>query len=738
MEREKFSYYRPPIGLAVIPTATKTLGDIYQQITTNPALQTATENLREILNTQGEDSYRTEKTKSLPSVTFGGVFDYRHSDPERLLEETRRKLETETDPEKEKSLERKIQTLSGKKGLLSLSGYLVIDIDHISQTGVSLEELRDRLSQDREIGLRLIFVSPSGDGLKLVCKTSSLMTDSQSYKGVFEALRHYINTNYSPSGEIVDRSGSDITRLCLLPFDKEAVLREWEDTFSAERHPVPRPERPSQREDYSRSKTGDSEDGVEEIVRRVEESGIDIAPDYQDFLKLGYVFAQYGEEGREYYKRICRVHINRGGYNITEEEINSQFDKCRGGYGNIGTLIEICKDMGINVYDYNNKRGGLPYQKGQSSHSGQAVLKTAKEDTPEESPEEKYRKYLEIPDLRDVMTAKREGIKTGYLFRNTQGREETLTLPSGALTIVCGQSSHGKTRFLQNISLSLAKDLERKGEEGEVLFFAFEEDYSEIALQFANLSANIPQLSKYGTDNTEVLRDYYKTGRLNKAVETKRQTALSGLSQFEGLQKEGRLRIYYTPDTFSGDLCKILEYLSSKIPIKAVFMDYVQAIYKEGYRKDRREELREICKELNNTAKSLDIPIVLSAQLNRDTPNPTSISSDNIAESADITRYANIVLCLWNSAFINDLKDKDKYLESKDYSRIKSKGFVLGEPGKLYCLLTKNRGGIPYPECILSFDGDTGKISENDDLPPGDTGEDKTSGGKFSGEFFQA
>ncbi len=360
--------------------------------------------------------------------------------------------------------------------------------------------------------------------------------------------------------------------------------------------------------------------------------------------------------------------------------------------------------------------------------------------TSQRTPEERYRGYLDIPDIQTEISKKKEGIKTGYSFKNSQGKEERLILSPG-LTLICGKSSHGKSRFLQNLSLQILQDLRNKEEEGEVLFFAFEEDYPEVLLQFANIYTRTPGLSQYGTSNTEVLRDYFKTGNLNKSpnvsphksqeenrrIRERRGEILSRLERFKEIQTSGRLRIYYSPDLqVKGDrttldrvhLSGVLDYLSSQLKVKAVFLDYAQAIYKEGYRKDRREELREICKELNDLSKRLGTPFVLSAQLNRDTPNPSSMSGDNIAESADITRYSDTILCLWNSAFINDVKDKDRYLESKDYKLLKDRGFELGTGGKLYCILTKNRGGTPYVDAVLDFVGDTGEIPTNEDLPP--------------------
>lgn len=719
MERDLFSYYRPPIDSTPIPTETLSLGEVYRRITTDTSLQENTRRVREAL-LQGEDRYREEKKRLLPSVTFGGVFDYRHRNPQRLREEKLRKLETETDPGKVSRLERDIKTLEGKKGLLSLSGFITIDIDHISQSGLSLEELRDKLSRDRETGVRLVFVSPSGDGLKLVCKTAREIQTLSQYEEVYQSLRHYINTAYSGEVEIVDGSGKDVTRLCLLPFDPQAILRDWEDTFRPELHPVPtyRPEPP--REDYSRllQEWEDSqEDGIEEIVRRVEESGVDIAPEYKDYLPLVYSFTALGDRGLPLLHRVCRLSPK---YN--PEDTERDWEECSKSPEpqDIGYFVNLCKRRGIDV----SRHRETPRRESTSTRTEKVPQKAGKDPSP--SKEEKFREYLDIQDLREIASTKKEGLPTLYEFKDKEERKrERLVLPTGALTLVCGRSSHGKTRLLQNLALQIASTEYESGGDGVVLYFSFEESLLDAVIRFTNIQVNEEKLSAYGTSNTEVLLDYYKTGRLNKAPQDTRTRVLPRLHSFEEhLYKGGRLRIYYTPDLHSQDLCSLLEYLSSRLRIKAVFLDYVQAIYKEGYKGDRREELREICKDLNKSAISLDVPFILSAQLNREAPNPTSMSGDNIAESADITRYANTILLLWDSARTRDiaLPGLGAYLNTQDGKDIVKRGLPLGIPGTLYAVLAKNRGGTPDLEAFLKVVPETGKVEENakietEDLP---------------------
>ena len=720
MDKELFSFYRPPIDSTPIPTESLSLEEVYRRITTDRTLQDNTETIRTLLHLEGEDRYKEEKKRLLPSVTFGGVFDYRHRDPQRLQEDKRRRLETETDPQRASRLRRDIETLEGKRGLLSLSGYVTIDIDHISQSGLSLEDLRDKLSRDRGTGVRLIFVSPSGDGLKLVCKSYTRIGSSSQYEEVYQSLRHYINTGYSGKTEIVDGSGKDVTRLCLLPFDSQAILKDWEECFHPELHPVPSRQPETSGTDYSRllEEWEDSQgDGVEDIVRRVEESGLDIAPEYSEYLPLVYSFTALGDRGLPLLHRVCRLSPK---YN--PEDTDRDWEECKksGETQDIGYFVNLCKRRGIDV----SRHRETPRRDSTSTRTEKDSQKAGKD--PSTAKEDKFLGYLDIQDLRSLANQRKEGISTLYEFRDKEGRKrERLVLPTGALTLVCGRSSHGKTRLLQNLALQIASREYESGGDGAVLYFSFEESLLDAVVRFSNIHINTPQLSQYGTSNTEVLLDYYKTGVLNKAPKETRSKVLPRLYSFEEtLYKSGRLRIYYTPDLQSGELCRLLEYLSSKMKIKAVFLDYVQAIYKEGNRKDRREELREICKDLNKTAISLDVPFVLSAQLNREAPNPTSMSGDNIAESADITRYANTILLLWDSARIRDiaLPGLRFYLSTPEGEDLTKRGFNLGIPGQLYAVLAKNRGGTPDLESFLEVVPETGKVVENakeevEDLP---------------------
>ena len=714
MDKERFSYFLPPVW-NTDPDGVLTLEEVWEYLSGRKTLdvsrkkdgvlsgigtlQDVTRRVRS-LPPEVYGNRQTGKVIYLPLVTFGGIFSKREGE-----------------------------------GLQETSGLICLDIDHISSLGLPLEDLKDRLSKDREIGVRLVFTSPSGDGLKIVCKTSGEITDKESYRREFQILNGFVSRKYSIpiASQGLDGGISNIDRGCLLCYDPEAILQTWEETFDPQTHPLPPEESPRPRRELRDSVSPWDWDSFKE------ERLIPALFDRIDSVFPEMSFKWRGSSWESPYKldgspakdprrdksvvtsKVPGVILEQGGEALPIIDYfmsrnNLQYPEA---------MRELSRLCGLEE-DY--KELCRKYAQMERNTTGGQTLQAENTTTSQNTPEEKFREYLEIPDLQRIASTRTEGIKTRYTFKDSGGKEENLTLPSGALTLICGKSSHGKSRLLQNLSLQIAQEEYNQGGEGVVLYFSFEESLLEVLLRYANLQVNIPQLSAYGTSNTEVLRDYFETRKLSKSPEKTRTEALPKLSGFETLYKSGRLRVYYTPDLLSGDLCSLLEYLSSQMKVKAVFLDYVQAIYKEENRKDRREELREICKEINKTAISLNVPIVLSAQLNRETPNPTEMSGDNIAESADITRYANTILLLWDSSKSRDIRGGvSTYLQTQEGQRLQEKGFTLGERGKLYGVISKNRGGTPDLEAILDYSPETGVILQNEDLP-----QYTTSGGILS------
>ena len=336
------------------------------------------------------------------------------------------------------------------------------------------------------------------------------------------------------------------------------------------------------------------------------------------------------------------------------------------------------------------------------------LLQANIQDLSQISREAEYSSLLLTPTaegIRQRFKDKPVGVKTNFAFKTQSGEEERLILPVG-LTYVCAGTSHGKSRFLENLAIQLATD----GEAGDILYFSFEEDVTAVELQLLNIYANM-RLSR---NTSRSLNSYYTKG----SNYFDRGADLTSFKQkeagFLSLLTSGKLRVYYK-DYDSTELIGAIRYLSKQTKVKAVFVDYIQLLHTRGTRLQRREELGEMCKNLWRLAEEAALPIVLAAQLNREANSPLDMASQNIAEAADIERSAHTIILLWNSAFTPPTKSSyytgDKFSEGA--KRIEGLGLHIGTGGRIYAKISKNRGSVPNVEAVLDFNGDTGRIEAN-------------------------
>ena len=707
-ERKKI---RPPFRR--ISTQTMSLAEVANYISspmtktepTEKTLQALTDELRN----SGED-YKPKKTYLLTNVVFGGV-------PLQKWEEKKDKTTGET--KKVKTQRKKANFAEGAV----FSGLVILDLDHLSTNGVDLRELRETVSQDGELGLRLLFVSPSGDGLKLVCKSKRGYNSPQTYEREYFALVNYLYTSlgkrYSSEivSEIVDTTGKDISRTCFLCHDEEVRLFEPTTYFDSEKYPAPKKETPQRSYYYSQS-WGD-DDGIEELVRRVEESGRDIAPDYKEYFPLVCSFSALGERGRQYLHRVCSL-SPKYDPDDTEYDFENNVPNER---QDIGYFVNLCKSNGIDtgLKDYYKSKQIEPKLDDYRPMNGQDRQFTASTEKEPQIPskmtiEDKYSKYLQTPtreSLKEQSLQKREGLPTPYVLTRPDGKEEKILLPSGAITMICGRTSHGKSKILQNLALYTAKE----ATEGEsVLYFTYEEDTLDVTLQFANIAVGVKELSDYDTTNVTQIREYFKSGNYVHIPERAKKDFRENISSFESLLFSGKLRIYRPDSSRSGELVELIEYLVSKMKVRAVFIDYVQLLTNgRNGRKDKTSDLADVATDLIGASTKLGIPFVLACQSNKQAKSPEDISEDNVADAYDLARASNLLLCIWNSYF-DKVQD---YEETNSHRRkLESWGFKLGEGGKLYVRASKNRGGTPNIDGVLDFVGETGQILSNDDLPP--------------------
>ena len=169
-----FSYFEPPVS-NIRPSKTLSLPRLYRRIT-GTDYQPVTEQLR---NLEGAKEARQYKATHFPYVTFGGIFSKR-----------------------------------GDKHLLTPSGLMVIDLDELPE----IRPIREALIAETEYETELLFVSPSGRGLKWV---TSYPPQQISHLEYFRLLCSHLEAMY---GLHPDESGKDISRACFLCRDEEAFI----------------------------------------------------------------------------------------------------------------------------------------------------------------------------------------------------------------------------------------------------------------------------------------------------------------------------------------------------------------------------------------------------------------------------------------------------------------------------------------------------------------------------------
>lgn len=327
-----------------------------------------------------------------------------------------------------------------------------------------------------------------------------------------------------------------------------------------------------------------------------------------------------------------------------------------------------------------------------------------------------YGDLLKVPTRAERLARfkdKPEALETSYQF--TEGGEPLpFTLPSGALTMVAAPTSHGKSTFLRNLALDVVKRYKDKN----VLYFTFEESEEDVIAQFTNTyvdtllhapSSKYPQL--------ETIINYYRTGEAKYIADKALQDFKCKEMEFStNYLDNGRIRIYYR-DYNLETLIEALEFAVNHIPTKAIFVDYIQILRSQKLAKQpRNEQLKEICISLKDFSVKYKLPVVLAAQLNREAKTPFRMDNNQMAESSDIEKAANTIVCLWNSSFkASTYGDKGLSKEEKEeLDTLKEKKFELGKSGKIFAKLTKKRGsrGVGM-YALFEYKGYSGKIDGN-------------------------
>jgi DNA primase catalytic core len=291
--------------------------------------------------------------------------------------------------------------------------------------------------------------------------------------------------------------------------------------------------------------------------------------------------------------------------------------------------------------------------------------------------------------LLDEIATLPPAYKTGY-----SSLDKFVGFTPGAITLIAGRPSHGKTTFMFNLLLEMSKFYK----EEKFYFFTYEEPVKNISIKLLNrliatdLSQYYSQVKDLKPTNYEFLKSYIKARRTDiQAVE-------EGKRELQQLIDSQRITIIDKNYSVE-ELYNLILYLNKKERIGGVFIDYIQRMRTDKKTQDKRTEIAHISDQVLQIAKDSGLPLILGAQLNRDAKAKPTL--ENLKEAGNLEEDANTVLSVYNES-----REKD---ENSEGESLKGTREV-----ELEIKALKNREGEPNQTATLIFDKYTGLIKEKD------------------------
>ncbi|MDE5418490.1 DUF3987 domain-containing protein [Labilibaculum sp. DW002] len=301
-DKLNISFFKCPIS-NTIPSQTLSISDIYNLIK-GDVYRDVTNNLRSINDNVVASEF---KAGNFDYVCFSGVFSQRSN-----------------------------------KSLIQHSELLVIDFDHFKD----VQSIKELLIDDIYLETELLFISPSGDGLKWVVKIDLSRANHHEY---FIGIQNYLKSTY---GLNIDGSGKDVARACFLPHDDQVFMNPNSSEFQKEFNPHAWQDKP--RSSTSHIKSDSLDKDVDKLIGVIETTRLDITQGYENWRNIAFALIDcFGENGRDYFHRISRFHNE---YAI--DNCNKCFDrflKSNGTGITIKSLFWLAKDHGIVVNNLNKQ-----------------------------------------------------------------------------------------------------------------------------------------------------------------------------------------------------------------------------------------------------------------------------------------------------------------------------------------------------------------------------------------------
>lgn len=247
-------------------------------------------------------------------------------------------------------------------------------------------------------------------------------------------------------------------------------------------------------------------------------------------------------------------------------------------------------------------------------------------------------------------------LKTGYAKL-----DRFFNYEAGAVTLIAGRTSHGKTAFMFNTMLLMAQMPQYA--DRTFYFFSYEEAMTKLYWKLLNSMIDEDLLDILPPETAGLYAGQYLSNekmlpQYVRDVQARRLSAVPKIEEarqaLDSLIDSGR--IVLTDKRLTAEqLEAAIKSGAKRSNFGAAFIDYVQRIRTEGQFKDRRGEIDHISAVLNRAATEADVTLIVGAQLNRQAVSNgkggdtvTKPRLEHLKESGALEEDANAVLSVYN------------------------------------------------------------------------------------------
>lgn len=310
-----------------------------------------------------------------------------------------------------------------------------------------------------------------------------------------------------------------------------------------------------------------------------------------------------------------------------------------------------------------------------------------------------------IQKIKDVSNSPKPiwGISTGF---------KDLDLLVGGfensdLIVIGARPAMGKTSFISNLMLNIAY-------RQSIPTLVFSQDLSETQMTLRLIAAQ-SQINAY----------QLKNGLLSMS---EWDQLSSTIAEFENVPLYIKSEVNLTVD----DLCAQARDAKLKLDIKLIFVDYLQLLCTKQKQENRYQEVAHCTRTLKALAKELNVPIIVTSQINRNPEYRTERRERNscpemydLRDSGTICEDANLVMLLHrpDETFNYELNN----MRSENTLEIKIAKNNNGKEGELRLYINSECCHIedwktPEPKSLFTFKAKTDKQhesgSQESDNPP--------------------